>query len=278
MGRLTRALRATKSVGVAGGPDDAPAGDRLGGWTRRHRTGDPARGPASGVRLLSFALTLSAIGNLVMALTLSDMFPLRRDVPYLLQVSDINQAVAEVKPLRLQSDPLRLVAEKQAMRYVRVRHEILPDFAEMNRRWGGKCLEKADLAPDDDLCGFMMRHSAPEVYRAFHNQNAKEISKLIENGITRRVTIGLEPIAVDRFIYEIRFVLQDWKRKSRGDEPELVRSRYFVATVWVGFDKFDVKRRERFINPMGFQVTRYELAEQKPPAPEKGGKDKGGAS
>lgn len=262
-------LRAAKGEGpgIVAGPDARGAtGDRLGFWARFRRTGDPSRGPAGGVRLLSFALTMSAAVNVFLGASISAMLPLKRDVPYLLQVSGIGEAVAEVRPLRLQTDPMRLVAEKLAMRYVRVRHEIVPDFVEMNRRWGGKCLENRDLGPDDEMCGFMIRHSSSDVYRTFHSQNSKEIGKLIENGINRRVAISLEPIALDRLVYEIRFSLQDWKRRSRGDEPELVRSRHFVATVWVGFASFDVKRRERFINPLGFQVTRYELAEQKPPA------------
>lgn len=275
---MARALRADRpdqpgpdQPGIVDGPDArGAAGDRLGFWARFRRTGDPARGPVSGVRLLSFAVTMSVAANVFLAAGISTMLPLKRDVPYLLQVSGINEAVAEVRPLRLQSDPMRLVAEKLAMRYVRIRHEIVPDFAEMNRRWGGKCLESQGLGPDDEMCGFMIRHSTPDIYRAFHAQNAKEIQKLIETGINRRVAISLEPIALDRFVYEIRFSLQDFKRRSRGDEPELVRSRHFVATVWVGFAAVDVKRRERFVNPLGFQVTRYELAEQKPPAAKEG--------
>ena len=252
-------LRGEKPAVVTGDPGDQ---DRLGRWVRHHETGDGARDEDRRSRVLLFLLILSICANFILVVAVSNLIPLQHLAPYLVTVGEKGDAVAEVKPLRFGTDQEELLGKSLAMRYVRMRHEILPDFEQMSRRWGKKCLQE-QVRPSDTTCGFVHEFSTPAVYADFFRKTDQDaISALIQDGITRRVTIDLEPIELDRNVYEIRFSIEDSKRDERNGEPEVIRRQKWIATVWVAFLQEEKKYDHRFINPLGFRVTKYELARQ----------------
>jgi type IV secretory pathway component VirB8 len=250
------------SDGAAGGDEDG-GGDRLGAWFRRHRTGDPSRADKRALRFMTFNAALGWLTALVLANAVADLVPLRRDVPYLMQVASGERQVADVAPLKVGVAREKTIAETMALEYVKVRHEVVPDAAEMNRRWGRSCL-KNRIHVEERLCGYMAKHSADDVYREFFEQNVKAVQTLIEEGIDRRIRVDLAPIERGEGFYEIRFTMTDSKPGKDG-LPETVRQLRYVASIWYEFRAEETVLEERYLNPFGFRVIRYRLAERQEP-------------
>jgi hypothetical protein len=187
----------------------------------------------------------------------------------------LDNAVLETKPAELKGSIRDVVSEGEAARYVRVRHEVVPNIVEMDRRWGRKCADSGEIdrfEEADMLCSYIHRHSSDAVYEEFVKADMKPIESFIKAGNGRSIKLLTDPIRKDRGpngdLWEIRFVAQDYKVREQSEghkfagEPLIIRERKFVATVWVGFDSQNLRpRKERALNPFGFRVTKYHLAE-----------------
>lgn len=246
-------------VGQVSAPGGDPDGDALSGRLTDFDTGNPVRRRDRESRFQWMVIAALVMTNAVLATAIADLIPLRRWLPYLVQSEPLSSQVVEVRPLRVGSGPARQVAEIEAMRYVRMRHEVIPDVDTMRHRWDTSCL-KGEIAVNDRDCAYVSRHSTTEVYKAFTQDNIQDVRKLIERRVTRKVDITLAPIDKGNGVMEVRFVLRDYTSGAAG-EPGLRRQRRLVATLWTRFAEIEVDRDERYLNPFGFQVYKYELAE-----------------
>lgn len=245
-------------------------GDRMGSWAESHRTGDPTRADRRALRVSVFGNVMQLFVILALVLALNDLLPLRRDVPYLLEVRGYDHAVADVRPLVTSSSRERILAQWEVARYVRVRNAVVPDLSEMDRRWGRKCVETTGPASYEDsdlLCSYIYLHSSQEVYGRFLGQIAP-VKAFVEAGKSRRIKILSDPLRVAPGQYEVRFAMIDYGKPGVGqagpvpDAPRRLSERHFLARLWVTMDQPQhVDERLRFLNPSNFRVVKYELVE-----------------
>jgi len=224
------------------------------------RSGDRMREERWRSRALALGLGTSLLVNLVLAATIGVLTPLRRDVPYFLSVAGRDQVVTETQALVQDSQAGRVIAEATAIRYVVVRNEIVPDAAVLARRWGTACLDQTREI-GDDLCGFMYLNSSDEVYRQFEEQQRSGLAQFIQSRRSRTVQLDEDPIPLGTGQFEVRFTLIDWREGANG-LPEEVSRRRLSANIFYIFRDLTVERRNRFVNPTGFVVTRYILTER----------------
>ncbi len=279
--RVEPRLLGSASRVAGGGIADARAeGDSLGPYTQEHRTGDGDRPQRHGLRIAVAIIVLQAFTILSLSNTVEMLFPLKEWVPYILEKRSLDDAVVNVSPGTMSARVRDVVSEGEAARYVRTRHEVVPDIGEMDRRWGRKCAETGNLSGfelADLLCSYMFRHSTADVYSEFV-RDLKEVEKFIDDGFGRKVRLLADPILKTRDkagdVWEVRFAAIDYQPAKRtvsyrfAGEPEtavregqVARERKFVAMLWVRFDESEAARRERHLNPFGFRVYKYHLAE-----------------
>jgi len=248
-----------RPAGLGGGDD----GVEMGAYGLTKRTADRSRDDRRALRIMSFIAIIQVLVIVFLVSTLSALVPMRRDIPYLLQVvpnAVDGGAVASVGPLTIESPRKLVIAKILAMEYARIRHAIIPDAEEMNRRWGAKCL-RDNIPADERLCAYVRKHSAPNVYSTFREQNLDEVSVMIAENQSRSVTIDVEPIEKGAQQLEVRFTLTD-SVPGEGGRPETIRENSYVATIWYAFDSQVAPKGEEYLNPYGFIVTRYELAKK----------------
>lgn len=250
-------------------------GDRL-AWVRRYLTGDGLR-PAERALQWSVAFNfLLIVVHIQSFAAWNALLPLKRDVPVLYEVRGYDRAVVGIKTLQMQGEWLSVVLESEAVRYVKVRHEVVGDLDEMARRWSPKCAEKFDPVGYEDsdlLCSYMAFHSSEPEYRRFLENEVKPVKSFVDEGYSRQVKILQDPIrrgdmtddetGARLVTYEVRFVLKDFrKRKLRegaalpGD-PELVRERNMSSLVTFRQDGPIREVRHRHLNPFGLVAVKY---------------------
>ena len=207
---------------------------------------------------------------LVLGSALGAMIPLQREVPYFVQLADDTRSVVAIRRMTESHPAVEIVAEKLAIRYVAVRHELRPDTVEMNRRWGTSCLEQP-IAATDSLCAHVYKHSSPQVYDTFQVEiGDPQVVRLIEQGVTRRMLVDegsrfvgsrKTSTGVTVYDFEIRFELVDSHRAESGETVE-IRRRPLLGYVSATFRSQRVKRSERLLNPWGFVVLSYEWTDR----------------
>lgn len=244
-------------------------GDKLGDWSQKHQTGDVGRGTSRGLRISVFGNVILVLVVYQLAVALSSLTPLRRDVPWLMQTYGEDRAVAEVRPVVRPDQWQEAVAEYEVTRYVRVRHEIVPDLPEMDRRWGVNCARNTARVSFEDgalLCSYMMLHTGQQEYARFIGQ-IEPVPAFIRDGYHRGVRILQEPLRMDTGLYEVRFLTTDWRERKMREgpampgEPEKVREKEYVARVWIEPFQGELLNGNRHLNLARLQVWKYELAE-----------------
>lgn len=211
------------------------------------------------ILLQSFALVGLAYG-------FATLGPLRRDIPYFVTVNPEHSQLIEIIPFRdtphiKTADSVDLFAKSMAMRYVKIRHEVVPDPAVMNKRWGTRCLGGGGPRAEDQDCAFIWTHSTQAVYSEFERRNKEAVGALIKDDIRRVVELTGEPRNVGENLLEIRFVMKDFQADRRTGKSVLLQSVEQSVYIWYQIRALQVEASQKYLNPFGFQVTRYERAQ-----------------
>lgn len=259
-------------------PGTAPPG----AYTGDRRTGDSEKGLRVALRLSVFLNGIQAMSIVMAFVAFAALLPLKRDVPWYIQVRGFDQAVVTLKPVSMPADKESVLAETEVAKYIKIRHEVRPDLGEMDRRWGGRCaqgiVENGKLAApvgyddDDMLCSYMKLHTAEKEYNSFVAQFVRPIKDFVEAGKSRSVTLLQDPIRLHQGRYEVRFRTTDWQcttvqpaKKASGTScagvPVELSHRDFSALIDFAFVEVTSTVRTRHLNMEGFMVKKVELTE-----------------
>jgi len=189
-------------------------------------------------RAFAIAFYVSMFLNLVLASVIYTLVPLKRVEPMLLTFSDKSDQIVRIEPFSRGTTGFEIMQEKMLRDYVEFREEIEPSNEEMALRWG-----KA-----------MRYMSTDNVYRDFTRQKQPLLEQARQRDIIREIKI-YNVQDLNRRTVLVDFVAVDY---DAARQP--ISEKRWRATVQYGFFADEVVLEDRFINPIGFKVTRYALA------------------
>lgn len=196
------------------------------------------------LRAVSMALFGSICICLVLAFLLVSLMPMKEVRPFLVQVSDTGDVVAAIRPIQDTFEAKDILTEKLVREYVTNRHEILRSTEVMTERWAR-----------DRYMGIT---TSRDEYTRFVNAMDGTLNAIREAGAERRVRI-LSANAVELG----KLYVVDFSSRSFDRRGELVDSRIYTATIEIDFRPLkDLTREQMLINPTGFTVVAYSLAEK----------------
>ena len=230
------------------------------------------RRAAWAARLLAVLLLASTILNVVLGMTIVTLMPLKEIRPFLVQVADERNVFVAIRPIEEITAPqadgrqgipvagMELLTQQLLGEYVRYRHEIVRSTAVMEQRW----LQG----------GILSMMSSQDEFSRFQAATAPIFQEMRQNDVTQEVII--ESINLQR-----RFVpgatpqqslpgaaLVQFRLIGRASDARVIADRSWNATIEFGFYPIErIPAARRFLNPTGFVVTSYTLAERAPSAP-----------
>ena len=196
------------------------------------------------LRALSIGLILMTFLALALAMIIVALLPLKEVRPFLVRVMDEGSVVADVRPIQDTFEAQELLTEKLVREYVLSRHEILRSNDVMRARWSAT--------------GQVAMMSTFEEYRRFNAAVAPLLENIRREDGEALVTImSVVPITSGRS-YVVDFRLTTYDRDNR-----VVQDAVYTATMEIEYRQLTGMSREQLlINPTGFTVIAYSLAEK----------------
>lgn len=196
------------------------------------------------LRGISLAMIVSVILNTVLAFIIVSIFPLKEVRPFLVQVAEEGTLVAAIQPIQGTFEARDLLTEKLVREYVVNRHEILRSDSVMQSRWKPS--------------GYMGVTTEPNEYSRFRSQITSVIDEVRSRDAQRRATIvSVSTVSVGN-VYIV-----DFRSVSYNSNDAVVDRRTYTATIEIQFRPLDgLTREQMLINPTGFTVVNYSLAEK----------------
>lgn len=196
------------------------------------------------LRGISLGLISSIMVNLVLVFIIVSLMPLKEVRPFLVQVAQEGTLVAAVRPIQDTFEAKDLLTEQLVREYVVNRHEILRSDAVMQNRW----------APS----GYVGTTTEQAEYNRFRAQIAPVLDEIRAQDAQRRATI----ISVST-VTAGRVYIVDFRSVSYNQNDSIVDQRVYTATIEVDFRPLaNLTREQMMINPTGFTVVNYSLAEK----------------
>lgn len=196
------------------------------------------------LRAVSFGLFGMTAVCLVQTFLLVSLAPLKEVRPFLVQVSDSGSVASSIKPIQDTFEAKDALTLKLVREYVTNRHEILRSDEVMKGRWNRQ--------------GYLGTTTEQTEFNRFAASVSETLEKLMKAGIERRVTIKSVNAVSSGSIYHVDFVSHTYDQ--RGD---LIESRPYTATVEIDFRALkDLTQDQMLINPTGFTVVYFSLAEK----------------
>lgn len=211
-------------------------------WNR-----DRVQSTRSSLRLAWWIAGVAAAIALLEGIALVFLTPLKTVVPYTLLVDRTTGYVQALKPLeQAKITPDAALTQSFIVQYVIAREGF--DMATVNANYRKVSLLSADSARSSYLQA--MQVSNPQSPLAVYPR-----STVIEVRVK-----SVSPIGANAAL--VRF---DTMRSDGGREPQLAGS--WVALVNYRYSGEPMKLEDRFVNPLGFQVSRYRKDPEALPAP-----------
>ncbi len=191
-------------------------------------------------RAFAIAFYISMILNIVLVAVIFNLVPLKRVEPMLVTFSDKADQIVKIEPFSKGTRGFELMTEALAKEYVTMREEVLLNTEVMADRWGR-------------LVRF--RSSSP-VYNRFVEEKQPLLEQAKRNQITRTTKI----LSVNKFGQRsLRVEFEATDTSPRLDEPR--RTTYEVI-MQIAFIPQQVSFEDRYVNPLGFTVTKYSIREK----------------
>lgn len=196
------------------------------------------------LRGISLALIFSIVLNTVLAFIIVSLMPLKEIRPFLVQIAEEGTLVAAVRPIQDTFDAKDLLTEKLVREYVVNRHEILRSNSVMTTRWSPS--------------GYMGTTTESSEYSRFRNNATQLIDEIRQRDGQRRATIvGVNTVTAGK-VYLIDFVSTFYDQND-----SVLEQKNYTATIEIGFRPLtNMTREQMLINPTGFTVLSYSLAEK----------------
>ena len=185
------------------------------------------------------------------SLVLFRMAPLVSVEPFLIIKQDNSESMVRYEVISFDMASRKQMMELFIRQYVMMRNNILNDEQEMQSRWfaGG-------------IVNYM---SSPDVYIKFNNETVKSMMKTLKDGVVRDTEIlSIGKVGGDKSpVWKVDFRTYDLSKASGQDTDSRLKlkTRYWTASVTAFFIPARVFMAKRFMNPLGFTVTRYSQTE-----------------
>ena len=165
------------------------------------------------------------------------LFPTKREVPYVVTVDRSTGFTEVTKPLQASGiSEDQAVTESNLVKYVSAREQYIP----------------AMLKNNYDLISLMSGKQALKEYRSLWDaQNPQNPS--VKHGQKTFIDIKIKSI---QFITE-KIATVRFQREKRVNEQLIISD--WVATIEFQYSQKPMKTKDRFSNPLGFQVINYRL-------------------
>lgn len=201
-------------------------------------------------RLVMLLCVLSLCFFASASLVLFRMAPQVSVEPFLVISQDKSDEMVRYEVISKDMASRKQIMEVFIKQYVMMRNNVINDQKEMLSRWfaGG-------------IVNYM---SAPEVFIKFKNETVSSLSALLKAGTVRDTEIvSIGKVGGDKSpVWKVDFRTYDLEEGSDEDDRRLVlKTRYWTASVTAFFVPQRVFMARRFINPLGFTVTRYSQTE-----------------
>lgn len=188
-------------------------------------------------RAFAIGMYLSLLLNIIMATALSIAWNLKEVVPMLVQFDEKKDTFVRILPIQKDMPGVQLMTEKLVGEYVKMREEVVLNEAEMKERYSN----------------YILNRTTADEYRRFIQQKSGAYKAFVEGEITRKVDIENVDLTPKGY-YTVDYVTHDFNT----DQDEIA-SRKWRAFITVDYLPRTVAYSERFVNPLGFQVTRYSV-------------------
>lgn len=195
-------------------------------------------------RAFAIGMFLSLAVNIALGFALAALEPWEKRIqPMLITVKSKTDQIMRVEPFEKDVKGIELLTESMVRDYIVNRESIIIDDKIMENIWGPK--------------GYIYWRSTPAVYKVFKKQ-LPEYKKRFEKQLHRDVEIlAMEKIpSAKQETWSIKFKTIDINDKSN----EIAEIKTFRATLSLDFSKKRVSHSERFMNPIGFVVTKYTVS------------------
>jgi len=194
--------------------------------------------------MLSLAFFVSA------SLVLFRMAPRVSVEPFLIIRQDQSDKMVRYEVIAQDMASRKQIMEVFIKQYVMMRNSIINDQREMQSRWfaGG-------------IVNYM---SAPEVFIRFKREMVDNLPELMKTGMVRDTEIiNIGKVGGERSpVWKVDFRTYDLVRGDNQADVRLsLKTRYWTASVTAFFIPDRIFMAKRFMNPLGFTVTRYSQTE-----------------
>ena len=172
------------------------------------------------------------------------LFPLKEVQPMLVTLKDKGEQVVRIEPLERNEKAQILLMETLSRQYVSLRETI--DLQTEEVRW-----KHLSLMTGSQLNEEFMSLMKPE------NQDSP-FKKRQEEQVTREIQIlsstSLAPSAPN--IFQVEWISRD---RHKG---QIIGQGHWISTLTVSLEPHEVSLEDQYINPIGFTVTHYTLAQK----------------
>ncbi|RCK43187.1 hypothetical protein [Thalassospira profundimaris] len=263
------------------------SGDRLPSGVNEFRTGDTDKGYEKVVRNLCFLLVGSIGIILVLSSAVAALIPLRRDVPSVMIVRENGDISIEQAVWRHGNSKELPVNEIQTTQFVRYYFQITSDYRQMARIWQTGCVD--DLVSGDnfadELCAYLPVRMEENAHAQYVAANLDEVTKMVQAGQTREVTLLREPFLMDTyvengqtvFLWEYQIRLDDYDNRgfagaqpvgqvmkkggSQINQPESYYTQKLGVRIWTTFNEiYRPEWAQKYQNALNFHMIDIEIA------------------
>lgn len=172
------------------------------------------------------------------------LFPLKEVRPMLVTLKEKGEQVVRIEPITRNEKATTLLMETLSRQYVTLRETI--DLQTEDVRW-----KQLSLMTGPQLNDEFMSLMKPE------NQDSP-FKKRLDDNVTREVEIlsstSLAPSAPN--IFQVEWISRD---RHKG---QVIGQGHWISTLTVSLEPHEVSLEDQYINPIGFTVTHYTLAQK----------------
>ena len=195
-------------------------------------------------RVFAIFSAVSLCTNIVLLIAISNLLPLNRVEPYYLTFYNKGDQVVKVSESIRNKKIYDVIEESLVREYVQLRHTVVPDPEEMERRWSSG--------------GLLRWISDDGVYRAFNEDYKRMMDRIETQRYSQTVsisTVNLVSNPRDRY-WQVNFETTEMIGEAR---KPITRKWRAIVKIKLKDRKDGIIYSERLKNPLGMEVSNYSV-------------------
>ncbi|MBS0184783.1 MAG: type IV secretion system protein [Proteobacteria bacterium] len=193
-------------------------------------------------RFLGFGFLMSLFINIVCAVLMINLFPLKTIVPFFITLMPKSEQIVKIEPIEDQEEGFDVMTESLARNYVRLRETL--DFQTEADRWKQ-----------------VFWFSSFEIFENFKALMNKDQGGIYESRKEKKLYRDVILLSVSTLSKNPRIVQVEWQGKDYQEGGEIYKKNW-VSTLSITYISQNVKFEDRYMNPLGFIVTAYGVSEK----------------